>query len=154
MGIRPATLNDLPRILELGELLHLESPRWSRLTFNKAKAAHFIARLILEPDGVVFVAERDGVVVGGIAGIATPHWSSDDVVAQEVSLFMAPEARGSMAAPRLVCALQAWGDIRRAKWLQAGTSTGLDPERTAGLYERLGFSRCAIGLEVTYVEKE
>lgn len=154
MGIRVATLDDLPRILELGELLHHESPRWSRLSFNRAKAAHFIAHLIIEPEGAVFVAELDGVVVGGIAGMASPHWSSDDVVAQEVSFFMAPGARGSMAAVRLVCALRAWGDMRGAKWLQAGTSTGLDAERTAGLYERLGFSRCAIGLEVVYTEKE
>jgi GNAT superfamily N-acetyltransferase len=150
MRIRVATLDDLPRILELGELLHKESPRWSRLSFNRAKAAHFIAHLVLEPEGAVFLAEQDGLVVGGIAGMATQHWSSDDVVAQEVSLFMAPEARGSMVAVRLICALQAWAGMRGAKWLQAGTSTGLDPERTAGLYERLGFSRCAIGLEVTY----
>jgi len=150
MEIRVATLDDLPRILELGELLHQESPRWARLSFNRAKAAHFIAHLILEPTGVVFVAEHGGLVVGGIAGMATAHWSSDDVVAQEVSFFMAPEARGRMAAVRLICALRAWGEMRGAKWLQAGTSTGLDPERTAGLYEQLGFSRCAIGLEVEY----
>ncbi len=150
MSIRPATLDDLDRILDLGEQLHKESPRWSRLSFNRAKAAEFIASLIVGAHGVVFVAEKDGVVVGGIAGLATAHWSSDDIVAQEVSFFMEPGARGSMVAIRLICALQAWGGIKGAKWLQAGTSTGLDPERTAGLYERLGFSRCAIGLEVTY----
>lgn len=150
MGIRVATLDDLPRILELGELLHRESPRWSRLSFNRAKAAHFIAHLILEANGVVFLAEQDGLVVGGIAGMSSAHWSSDDVVAQEVSFFMAPEARGNMVAVRLIAALQAWGEMRGAKWLTAGTSTGLDPERTAGLYERLGFSRCMIGLEIEY----
>lgn len=150
MSIRVATLDDLPRILDLGEQLHNESPRWSRLSFNRQKAESFMRMLLTESRGVVFVAERDGVVVGGIAGIAEAHWSSDDVVAQEVSFFMAPETRGSMAATRLICALRAWGETRGAKWLQAGTSTGLDPERTAGLYERLGFARCAIGLEVTY----
>lgn len=150
MGIRVATLDDLPRILELGELLHKESPRWSRLSFNRAKAANMMAQMILEPHGVIFVAEQDGLVVGGIAGFASPHWSSDDIVAQELSFFMAPGARGSIVAVRLICALQAWAEMRGAKWLHAGTSTGLDPERTAGLYERLGFSRCAIGLEVTY----
>lgn len=150
MSIRVATLDDLTRILELGELLHKESPRWSRLSFNREKARAHMRMLLTDPRGVVFVAERDGLVIGGIAGFADEHWSSDDIVAQEVSFFMAPEARGSMAATRLICALRAWGEIRKAVWLQAGTSTGLDPERTAGLYERLGFTRCAIGLEVTY----
>lgn len=150
MGIRVATLDDLPRILELGEMLHNESPRWARLSFSRERAGDFIARLILADWGCVFVAENDGVVVGGIAGTATPHWSSDDILAHEASFFMLPEARGSMAAVRLISALQAWGEMRGAKWLHAGTSTGLDPERTAGLYERLGFTRCAIGLEIDY----
>jgi RimJ/RimL family protein N-acetyltransferase len=150
MSIRVANPEDLPRILELGELLHKESPRWSRLSFNRTKAEAQMRMLMTDPRGVVFVAERDGVVVGGIAGFADAHWSSDDIVAQEVSFFMASDARGGMAATRLICALRAWGGMRKAVWLQAGTSTGLDPERTAGLYERLGFSRCAIGLEVTY----
>ena len=148
MAIRPATMDDLPRIIELGELLHKESPRWARLTFSRVRAADFISRLILSEWGCVFVAEVDGVVVGGIAGTALPHWSSDDILAQEASFFMLPEARGSMAAVRLISALTAWAKMRGAVWLHAGTSTGLDPERTAGLYERLGFSRCAIGLEV------
>ncbi|MFM9434609.1 GNAT superfamily N-acetyltransferase [Janthinobacterium sp. CG_23.3] len=150
MSIRVATLDDLPRILDLGELLHKESPRWSRLTFNRDKAAAFMRMLLTSESGVVFVAERDGVVVGGIAGYAEAHWASDDVLANEVSFFMDPGARGSMAPTRLICALRAWGEIRGAKWLHAGTSTGLDPERTAGLYERLGFTRCAIGLKVEY----
>lgn len=150
MSIRVANPDDLPRILDLGESLHKESPRWSRLSFNRTKAEAFMRMLLTDPRGVIFVAERDGVVVGGIAGWAEEHWCSDDITANEVSFFMAPEARGSMAATRLICALRAWGEMRGAKWLHAGTSTGLDPERTAGLYERLGFARCAIGLEVEY----
>lgn len=150
MTIRVATLDDLPRILDLGELLHRESPRWSRLRFSRERAAECMRRCIEDARGVIFVAERNGEVVGGIAGWAEQHWASEDVVAQEVSFFMTPGARGSMAATRLICALRAWAEMRGAVWLQAGTSTGLDPERTAGLYERLGFSRCAIGLEVVY----
>lgn len=150
MPIRPATLDDLPRILDLGELMHHESPRWSRVAFSRPRAADFIARLILNEWGCVFLAEKDGVVIGGIAGTALPHWASDDILADEASFFMLPEARGSMAGVRLIGALKEWAGARGAKWLNAGTSTGLDPERTAGLYERLGFSRCAIGLEVNY----
>jgi len=150
MSIRVATLNDLERILDLGELLHKESPRWSRLRFSRERAEAMMRFLLTDANGVIFVAERDGLVVGGIAGMIEKHWASDDVVAHEVSFFMAPEARGSMAPTRLICALRAWGESRNAVWLHAGTSTGLDPERTAGLYERLGFTRCAIGLEVVY----
>lgn len=150
MMIRPATLDDLPRILELGELMHNESPRWSKLAFNRARAADFLARLILEDWGAVFVAEQAGEIIGGIAGTALPHWSSDDVLAQESVFFMAPGARGGMTAVRLVRKLKDWGEQAGAVWIDAGTSTGIDPERTAGLYEMAGFSRCSIGLEHQY----
>lgn len=147
MSIRVATMEDLPRILDLGELLHKESPRWSRMSFNRAKAAEYIANLIIQPNGVVFLAERGGEVVGGIAGTVAQYWCSDDLLGYEVSLFMDGGARGTMAPARLICALEAWCELRGALWTTAGTSTGLDPERTAGLYETLGWSRCMIGLE-------
>lgn len=151
MAIRVATLADLPRILDLGEQLHKESPRWSRISFNRERAGAALAAMIDGTNGVVFVAERAGVVVGGIAGVIEQHWSSDDRIAHEVSFFMEPTARGGYVATRLVCALREWGRIKGAAWLNAGTSTGVEPERTARLYEALGFARCSIGLEVDYV---
>jgi GNAT superfamily N-acetyltransferase len=150
MGIRVATMRDLDRIMDLGELLHRESPRWSRLSFNRERANATIAAILTGTHGVVYVAEKDGVVVGAIAGVLEQHWSSDDTVAHEISFFMDPAARGGYVAARLICALNAWAKLRGAKWLTAGTSTGVNPEQTAQLYERLGFTRCAIGLEVTY----
>lgn len=150
MSIRVATHDDLPRILDLGELLHKESPRWSRISFNRSKASAMLSALIESSDGVIFVAIEDGIVVGGIAGVVEPHWSSDDRLATEVSLFMAPEVRGKMAPARLICALDAWAKKRGAVWVHGGTSTGLAPERTAGLYEAVGWERCAIGLEKYY----
>jgi len=143
-------MDDIPRLLELGRQLHQESPRWSRLSFNRDRAQAMLARLIGSTSSVVFVAERAGVVVGGIAGVVEQHWSSDDLVAHEVSLFIEPDARGGYLATKLIVALTEWGRLRGAVWLHAGTSTGLDPERTAGLYEALGFTRCSIGLEVMY----
>jgi GNAT superfamily N-acetyltransferase len=141
---------DLPRILDLGEQMHAESPRWSRLSFNRIKAGKFLQAIIESADGVIFLAERGGVVMGGIVGMVSEHWCSNDRVADELSLFLAPEARGGLLAVKLVKALEAWADLRGAAWLQVGTSTGLDPEGTARLYEAVGFTRCAIGLEVSY----
>lgn len=148
MTIRVATTADVPRIIELGAQLHAESARWSRIPFNPARAAQMITGLILSTTGVVFVAERNGVVVGGIAGMVEQHWASDARIAHEVSFFLEKNARGSMSACRLIGALRAWAEIKGVAWLHVGTSTGVDPEMTAQLYERLGFTRCAIGLEV------
>lgn len=147
MSIRTATISDVPRIVELGAALHAESPRWSRIPFNRARAAETMTGLILNPHGVAFLYEVDGLVVGGIAGLLQPHWACDASIAHEMSFVIDPEYRGGLAACRLICALVAWSRIKGAAWLHAGTSTGLDAEMTAKLYERLGFVRCAIGLE-------
>lgn len=147
MSIRTATTEDVPRLVELGSALHAESPRWSRIPFNPSRAAETLMNLILGDNGVVFVAERDGVVVGGIAGAIQQHWACDALVAHEASFFMEADHRGGFAACRLICALRAWAEIKGAAWLYVGTSTGVDPEMTARLYERLGAIRCAIGLE-------
>ena len=147
MTIRTATQDDLPRLLELGQQLHEESPRWSRIPFSRARAAQTLTNMMLSADGVIFVAEKGGRVVGGIAGLIQDHWACDARVAHEASFFMDPEHRGSFAACRLICSLVAWARVRNAAWLYVGTSTGVDPETTARLYERLGAVRCAIGLE-------
>ena len=69
MSIRTATLEDVPRLVELGAALHAESPRWSRIPFSPARAAETLTGLILHADGVVYVAERGGQIIGGIAGV-------------------------------------------------------------------------------------
>lgn len=130
--------------------MHAESPRWSRIPFNPERAAQTMTNLILSPDGVAFLSEADGVVVGGIAGLLQPHWACDANIAHEMSFVIDREYRGGMAACRLICALVEWGKIKGAAWLHAGTSTGLDAEMVAKLYERLGFVRCSIGLEFHY----
>ncbi|QWE95654.1 GNAT family N-acetyltransferase [Cupriavidus sp. EM10] len=149
MTIRIATVADVPRIVELGGQMHAESQRWSRIPYDPERAAESLSRLI-RVTGVVFLCERDGLIVGGIAGVMDKHWACDAVIAQEVAFFVDREYRGGMAASRLICALVAWGKLKGAAWLHAGTSTGLDPEMVAALYQRLGFECCSIGLEYHY----
>lgn len=148
MAIRPATLEDLESLLDLAEIMHAESPRYSRLKYSRQRTEDHLRLMLTDPRGAVFVAERDGKIVGAAVVWADMHWTSEDVVAEEVALFVLPEARGSMAAVRLICTMKAWKDAKRAQWLQVGTSTNVEPERTAALYEFLGFKRCGFGLEV------
>lgn len=149
--IRAATIDDVSRLLELGQMLHAESPRWRRLSFDVAKVEAQLLDLITSPDGFAWVAcDAGGRVIGGLLAQVGEHWSSRDLVAQELSFFVEPSARGALCAARLIAVADAWAEGKGAKWLQVGTSTAIDPERTAQLYERLGFDRFGIGLERVY----
>lgn len=149
--IRAATNDDVPRMVELGELMHAESPRWSRLSYDRGKVAALLADLIASPEGFAWVAcDESGGVVGGLIAFIGEHWSSRDRVAQELALFVEQNKRGALCAARLIAVADAWAEGCGVKWLEAGTSSGVAPERTTQLYEHLGFTRCAIGLERTY----
>lgn len=146
--IRPATLDDIPVMVELGRKMHGESPVWSRLAYAPEKVASTIERLIEHPDGFAWVALMDGVIVGAFLAMIEEHWMSSDRVASELALFVEKTARGALLAARLVCAGVAWAKIRKSRIMFAGASTGLEPERTAQFYERFGFERNgAIALE-------
>jgi GNAT superfamily N-acetyltransferase len=138
--IRPATFDDIPRMVQLGEQLHGMSS-YAPLSFDRAKVAHHLAGLIAG-HGVIFVAERDGEVVGGLAGGITEQWFGPDRVAFDYSLFIEPGKRHGITAARLIRAFVEWARIRGARQVTIGITTGLEVESTARLYESQGFVRC------------
>ncbi len=147
--IRKATTIDVPRILDLGEQMHAESPRYGRLTFSRLAAEAQIKALI-GGHGVVLVAEVDGAIVGGIMCVMGPHWASLDYVATELCLFVLPMHRVGSVGLKLVSAFRQWAYDEGAVMAVAGVSTGINHEGCAKLYERAGFNRSSIGLELHF----
>lgn len=146
--IRPATADDLPSLLALGERMHAESPRFSRLRFDADRLRSTLSSLIGSDSGFLWVAENAaGNLTGGMAAVVVQHWASSDLVATDLALFMDPSARGSLAPLRLLTRYRQWAAERGAKLIQVGVTTGVDTETTARLYEQLGFSRCGVILE-------
>lgn len=135
--IRAATHADIPRLVELGTLLH-DTSTYAATSFNPDKVARFLGQLI-DGLGVVFAAEVNGVVVGGFAGAITEQWFSDDLLAYDYSLFIEPSKRQGVMALKLILAFQNWAKAKGAKHIHMGITTGINTEGTARLYTRLGF---------------
>jgi GNAT superfamily N-acetyltransferase len=95
--------------------------------------------LINGQNGVVFAAEIDGVVVGGMAGGIVDQWFNDDLIAYDYSIFIEPSRRSGITAIRLVKAFEEWARIKGAKIVQLGIGTKLNVEGTSKLYQSLGF---------------
>lgn len=145
--IRPATLDDIPRLVELGQAMHAESPTFCRLRFDADKAAATIASTINSAAGFAFVAEHSGQVVGGMLALIAPHYFSPDLVACDLALFMAPEHRGGMAAVRLVNAYVRWAECHGAALVHLGVMTGVQVDKTEALLQRLGARRAGVVME-------
>lgn len=137
--IRPATEEDIPRLVELGRMMHAES-RYAGLDYAATKVDALLRRLMT--DGFLIVAQQGERLVGGFAGMISEHWFSHDLVAADLALFIEPDARGGMTAPRLVKAFVTWAKARGASVIDIGVNTGVHTEETGMLLERLGGRLC------------
>lgn len=134
--IRAAKHSDVPRLIELGTMLH-EISSYSSMAFSPEKSAAFLAELI-NGRGVVFVAEVNGEVVGGMAGGIIDQWFSNDLIAYDYSMFVEPSKRNGVIAVRLIRAFKEWARIKGAKQIYMGIGTGVSVEGTTRLYESQG----------------
>lgn len=133
MTVRPATADDVPRIVELGVSFVAESEYWRLGTANPDKIA--VLALSLIESGAMFVAERDGRVVGMLGGCVVDHPMVDALIASELAWYVEPGQRGSAGAG-LLSAFTAWAVERGASVLHMVAPT----DRVAEHYRRLGYT--------------
>ena len=145
--IRPAIPADIPRMVELGRVMHGESPVFCRLAFDADKLAATISNVIASQSGFAYVSEHDGTVIGGMLAMVTPHWFSHDLVACDMALFIDPEYRGGMSAVRLLSAYAQWAQGTGAVLVQMGLMTGVNVDKTETLMRRLGWHRSGVVME-------
>lgn len=148
--VRAATNDDLDLLMDIAAAMHAESPRFSTLTFSADKVLQLFISLIQFPNGLLLVAEQDGIIIGGVAALATPHWMSDELVSTDIGLFVLPQYRGGTAAMRLAKEYMRWSRDQGVKpgWTQMGITTGVHVEETAGLYLALGMEQISLGFGV------
>lgn len=136
--IRLATPSDIPQCLELARRMHSES-RYRRAPFNDAKVSRLLNLALTDNNHVLLVAERDGVILGGILGFVVEDFFGDRVKAGEYVVFIAPEYRGGTTAFRLINQFEKWAKWMGAQEIDLGITTGVHTEQTAALYGKLGY---------------
>lgn len=137
--IRPAVVDDLPRLMFLAVEMHRES-RFRDYAFDEGKVGTLILHLISNPDGRGFawVAEANGQVVGGLLATIYESWFSRQLVASDFGLFLHPKYRGGVAAMRLVKQYKAWAASHGAD-CELGCNTGVNPEMYDRFVQCMGF---------------
>jgi GNAT superfamily N-acetyltransferase len=89
---------------------------------------------------LVAVAEEGGEPVGFVTAVVGDWAFSRERRAACDLLYVRPSSRGGVAASALVGAFADWATRNGARTLVMGTTTGVAPERTGRLFERLGFA--------------
>lgn len=144
MQIRDMKAEDVYEGILLGRKMHHESV-YRHNDWDEKKLWALWNQHVQQPNTFCFkMAEHDGEMIGIFVGVLFPHFFGNDIVCQDLILFVKEEHRGGTAALRLIKAYEQWGRENGVKEIQIGVSTGVHPERTAKLFEKMGFGDKAI----------
>lgn len=141
--VRPAVEADIPALVEMGRMLHAESPRYARMTFDADKVKRLAQRLIGSPltapaDGL-FVAENDERVIGMVAGHIVDLFFTYDKIATDYTFYVRPEHRRGRAAVLLLNAFEAWALKHDIVDIMPGASTAIATPAVKSFYEKRGY---------------
>lgn len=139
MHIREANESDIDALVEMGRAFFAYSAFSAKSSFDAASVEATLLGAMRT--GCVLVCERDGVVIGGIAGVLAPVWfNMHELAAVEMAWWVAPEFRKTFAAIRLYHAFEAWAVDKGASVVVMSdlVINGTPPE--AKLFEKLGFA--------------
>jgi GNAT superfamily N-acetyltransferase len=139
LKLRLATMDDLPPLCVLGRIMHAEST-FAPLDYDIEMVKETLTELMNKNQFVVVAEDTNGELVAVMLGKVVPTWFGNDLVANELALFIHPEHRGGLLAAKLIKMFVMWAKLAGAKQIRPGVISG---NKTAvALYERLGFTNC------------
>lgn len=124
MAVRPARMDDIPRLITYISAFHAETP-WSALSLSEASLKLGLQGMILSPQQCIYIHDH-----GAIGGQLTPVMFSADVLAQEV--FWWAERDG-------LALFQAFEGWARGNGARAICMASMTDHRIAKLYARQGY---------------
>lgn len=138
--VRKAEYADLGRYTELATQFIAASPISSVVPVAADSVANFLIGAVENPMVGVWLAEKDGVMVGICGAIKYPlYFSPQHTIVQELWWWLTPEARGSGAGKALYNTLEAWAQKNDAAALFMIALDDDRVEKTSKFYARAGF---------------
>ncbi len=140
--IRQATAADLPTIVDMAQLIHLETPYHLHVTVNHDILLGSMRTLMENPMSLVLMATEDGTdkSIGTIGALCHPSPISGEIGVGELFWYVVPDYRSGFgfASPglRLLRTLEGWAKEMGAKWMQLTASTA----EMGQVYSALGYT--------------
>ena len=144
--IRAATVEDIPRLVELGSRSLQDGPYAEMLKDTPEQSAKLALSVIQSTGGKILVYQTDGGKVAGLLGfLIFPHYFTQEPTATEIVWYVLPEERNGGAGLKLL-----WEAEKQAKAMGATrmgfTAPNADAEK---LYERFGYKK----VETTFMKE-
>lgn len=148
--IEHAKILDIPELLEIAVQFWNESPSYQQRPINLNKVKTQLQTLILYPSQgcVLVVLDDEDNILGVFMGGLQEEWQSDSLMAFDYCLFVRPENRGGRAAYLLIKSFIEWAKEQGATWIQCGTATQINTDKTISFYKKFGFEHTGTFLEM------
>ena len=149
--IRPATLDDLEMVLRLDRLLFQFDAQYDdTLDFEWTRSEEgvgFFTDRITGKEGIAFIAEYDGHVVGYLCGAITEAHSYRRIkrIAELECMFVQPSTRGKGAGSGLLTRFLEW--VREQDIHDIRIEASAENETAISFYKRMGFTPYNLILE-------
>ena len=141
MKVRSVQPSDAKQLMELGIQFHKESPFHSRYKFDKDKSFDFMKYLALSEKSCMYACEKDGdIITGFVGGQLRSMYYTHDVYASEAIFYVKPEFRGGRTAILLLRKFEEWAKNNKAKDVELGVVTSIDPEKADRFFKKSGYN--------------
>lgn len=135
--VRVATPEDFPAWMALVEQLH-ERCVYQPIPLDRSRCLRAFAQCNNSALGTVLLADGPDGLEGFLIGIAQPLWWANAKYATDLAFYASRSGAGASLAKRFLSWAKALPGVAE---ITLGVSSGIDPERTGQLYERLGLRR-------------
>lgn len=144
-NVRSATLDDIPRMVELGRLFLNETILADMAPYDPDSVAALLMTCIEGDNACALVLEQEGYIVGGFIGVLTrTYWNTGCLAAQQMAWYVEPAWR-SAEALKLLAAWEKWCEEKGVRVIFSGRKMGY--EAMERIFERRGY----VPLETVHV---
>ena len=138
-GIRRATTEDIPAMVELGELFFNETILGEMTQYDPESMAMTLMNLVSGINSVAIVMEQDGEIVGGIGGYMLPsYFNMNAMMGQQVFWYVHPKYR-SHRSVKLLQGFEQWCKSVGCHMIWSGAKMNENNEAMSAMLQRRGY---------------
>jgi len=125
-------------MIRLGRQLHAES-RFRQYPYDEQRLAVMGRRSLSTSNPVGIMAERDGELIGMAVVTIGEHFFSATRTATVMLIYVAHNARGGVAAVKLLRAMRHWSTQAGADEMHVNVTSDIEARKTDRMLRRMGF---------------
>lgn len=138
-NIREYELTDVESLVKLGKQMHSEGA-YSFLPYSKQKCRDLGKKIKLVDSANIWVAEKDGEIIGMYIAVVTEYFFNFEKIAQDYLLYIKPEHRKELKIPiRLIKKAEVWAKEQGAVEFCPGSSMNISNGKLEKLYNFMKF---------------